>query len=191
MKIAIAGTRGIPNKYGGFEQCAEFLSVLLVQKGHQVTVYNSHDHSFQESTFEGVQIVHIFNPENTIGTTGNFMYDLNCMRHAVSHEFDILLVLGYTTASIFYPFINFGKTVLITNMDGLEWKRDKWNFLVKKLARKFEKLGAIHSHHLVADNKKIKAYLDREYGKTSTWIAYGCTKFTHPDEKVLNDFGLV
>jgi hypothetical protein len=27
MRIAILGTRGIPNNYGGFEQCAEYLSV--------------------------------------------------------------------------------------------------------------------------------------------------------------------
>jgi hypothetical protein len=34
MKIAILGTRGIPNNYGGFEQFAEYLSVGLVEKGH-------------------------------------------------------------------------------------------------------------------------------------------------------------
>ena len=40
MKLAILGTRGIPNNYGGFEQCAEILAVGLQKKGHQVTVYN-------------------------------------------------------------------------------------------------------------------------------------------------------
>ena len=39
MKIAILGTKGIPNNYGGFEQFAENISVLLVKSGHQVTVY--------------------------------------------------------------------------------------------------------------------------------------------------------
>lgn len=42
MKIAILGTRGIPNNYGGFEQFAEYLSVGLVEKGHDVTVYSPH-----------------------------------------------------------------------------------------------------------------------------------------------------
>ncbi len=32
MKIAILGTRGIPNHYGGFEQCAEYLALGLVQR---------------------------------------------------------------------------------------------------------------------------------------------------------------
>ena len=44
MKIAILGTRGIPNNYGGFEQCAESLSVGLAKKGYDVTVYNPSFH---------------------------------------------------------------------------------------------------------------------------------------------------
>jgi glycosyltransferase involved in cell wall biosynthesis len=190
MKIAIAGTRGIPNNYGGFEQCAEFLSVLLVKKGHEVTVYNTHYHDFREDTFSGVHLQRRFNPEQTIGTPGNFIYDFLCMRHAFRHQFDILLVLGYTTASVFYPFMNFRNSELITNMDGLEWKRDKWNNLVKKLAKWFERLGARYSPHLVADNEKIREYLWNTYERSSTFIPYGCEVFKQPDEKVLTRYGL-
>ena len=39
MHIAILGTRGVPANYGGFETCAEEISVRMVQKGHAVTVY--------------------------------------------------------------------------------------------------------------------------------------------------------
>ena len=63
MKIAILGTRGVPNYYGGFEQFAEFFSVYLVQQGHEVYCYNSHDHPFQEKTFHGVNIIHKYDPE--------------------------------------------------------------------------------------------------------------------------------
>src|SRR5688572_9061026 len=181
MKIAIAGTRGIPNNYGGFEQCAEIISVMFKEMGHDVTVYNSHFHPFRENNFKGVNVVHIYNPENKIGTAGNFVYDYLSMRHAVKSGHDILLVLGYTTASIFYPIMNFKKTILITNMDGLEWKRDKWNNFVKKLAYWFEKLGARYSKYLVSDNEEIQSYLKNTYGRDSACIAYGCEKFTNPD----------
>ena len=53
MKIAILGTRGIPNNYGGFEQFAEYLSVGLLNKGNQVVVYNSHNHSYKSDSFKG------------------------------------------------------------------------------------------------------------------------------------------
>ena len=39
MKIAILGTRGIPNFYGGFEQFAQYISEDLVKKG-QVIAHN-------------------------------------------------------------------------------------------------------------------------------------------------------
>ena len=47
LRIAIMGTRGIPNHYGGFEQLAEHLGPGLVKAGHEVTVYNSHNHPWQ------------------------------------------------------------------------------------------------------------------------------------------------
>jgi len=188
MKIAIAGTRGIPNNYGGFEQCAEYLSVLLADKGHDVTVYSTHYHPFSQKEYKGVRIKHVFNPENSIGTAGNFVYDYLCMRDAVKEKAEILLVLGYTTASVFFPLMNFRNSVLITNMDGLEWKRDKWNSLVKKLAKWFERLGARHSHYLVSDNEKIREYLLNTYGRDSSFIAYGCEPFTDPDVEVLSRY---
>ena len=64
MKIAILGTRGIPNYYGGFEQFAQYLSIGLVHKGHNVSVYNPHSHPYQEDEFNGVKIRHIYDPEN-------------------------------------------------------------------------------------------------------------------------------
>ena len=36
MKIAFVSVRGIPNNYGGFEQFAEYISVGLVKRGHEV-----------------------------------------------------------------------------------------------------------------------------------------------------------
>ena len=35
MNLAIIGTRGIPNSYGGFEELAEHISVGLNKKGYK------------------------------------------------------------------------------------------------------------------------------------------------------------
>ena len=77
MKIGILGTRGIPNHYGGFEQFAEFFATYAAKQGHEVFVYNSHSHPYKEKEFKGVHIVHCYDPENKIGTVGQFIYDLN------------------------------------------------------------------------------------------------------------------
>lgn len=184
MKIAICGTRGIPNNYGGFEQCAEILAVLLTEFGHEVTVYNPSHHPYTESIFNGVHIKKIYNPEKKIGTAGNFIYDYLCMKDAVNSNADILLLLGYTTSSVFLPFLSRGKSVIATNMDGLEWKRDKWNAVVKQLAKWFESLGAKYSDYLIADNREIKNYLHQKYKKESTFIAYGAEVFDSPDVNI-------
>ena len=190
MKIAIIGSRGIPNNYGGFEQCAENLAVLLVEFGHDVTVYNPDYHEFNEPVYCGVKIVKQWNPEKKIGTFGNFIYDYKCLQHAIKNEADILLVLGYTTASIFFPFLIKKKSVLITNMDGLEWKRDKWNSVVKKLALWFESLGAKYSDYLVSDNREIRNYLLSAYKKDSTFIAYGASLFSNPNVEILKHYNV-
>ena len=59
MNIAILGTRGIPNNYGGFEQCAENLSVGLVENGYDVTVYSVHNHPYNKNKFNSDSIVRI------------------------------------------------------------------------------------------------------------------------------------
>src|SRR5687767_6997034 len=100
LKLGILGTRGIPNHYGGYEQAATFLSVGLVEKGYDVTVYSSHDHPYHAKEWNGVEIAHCYDPEKKAGTAGQFIYDLNCIRHARSRNYDVLLLLGYTSSSV-------------------------------------------------------------------------------------------
>ena len=135
MKIAILGTRGIPNNYGGFEQFAEYISIGLVKKGHDVTVYNPSFHPYKETKFKGVNIIKAYSPEEKLGSMGNFIYDYNCLKDAKQRNFDIIYEAGYATCSPFFYLLKSKKSKLITNMDGIEWKRSKWNFLTKKLMK--------------------------------------------------------
>ena len=102
LKIGILGTRGIPNNYGGFEQFAEYLSLGLVQRGHDVYVYNSAKHPYQRKEWNDVQIIHCKDAESKLGTAGQFLYDLNCINDARRRHFDVLLHLGYTSDSIWH-----------------------------------------------------------------------------------------
>ncbi|MCU4177464.1 DUF1972 domain-containing protein [Carboxylicivirga sp. N1Y90] len=172
MRIAIIGTRGIPNYYGGFEQFSEYLSKYLVTKGHDVSVYNSHYHPYQETEWEGVKIIHKYDPEQKIGTAGQFIYDLNCILDTRTRGYDIILQLGYTSSSIWGRLMPKGSKV-VTNMDGLEWKRTKYSKKVQKFLLYAEKLGVVHSDHLVADSIGIQNYLKEKYSVESSYIAYG------------------
>jgi glycosyltransferase involved in cell wall biosynthesis len=187
MKIAILGTRGIPNYYGGFEQFAEFFSVFLVEKGHEVYCYNSHNHKFQEKMFNGVQILHQHDPEYKYGTFGQFIYDYNCILDARKRDFDIILQLGYTSNSIWF-FLLPKKPIIITNMDGIEWKRSKYSRPVQQFLRFAERLAAKSSDYLVSDSIGIQKFLKKRYKKESTYIAYGAHPFNEHNESILDEY---
>lgn len=189
MKIAIIGTRGIPNHYGGFEQFAEYLSTYLVKKNCEVYVYNSSSHPYQEKVFKGVHIIHCKDPENKMGTVGQFIYDLNCILDSRNRDLDIVLQLGYTSSSIWSSFFP-KKPLVITNMDGLEWKRSKYSFLVKLFLKFAERLAANKSDFLISDSQGIKEYIDKKYKKNSKYIAYGSNIVDDVDETYLEKYNL-
>jgi glycosyltransferase involved in cell wall biosynthesis len=187
MKIAILGTRGVPNYYGGFEQFAEFFSVYLVEQGHEVYCYNSHDHPFQEKSFNGVNLIHKYDPEYKLGTFGQFIYDYNCIMDSRKRNFDIILQLGYTSNSVWH-FLLPKKSIIITNMDGIEWKRSKYSRPVQQFLKFAERLAAKSSDYLVSDSLGIQNFLIKRYNKQSTYIAYGAHPFDSPNEEVLKEY---
>ncbi len=193
MKIAFVSTRGIPNNYGGFEQFAEYISVGLAERGHEVTVYSPHYHPYQENEYQGVRIKHIYSPEKWMGgSVGSFFYDYACLKDALRKEnFDIIYEAGYT--SIIPAYIRFNvkdikRPVFTTNMDGLEYKRTKFNKWVQKFVFWEERMAVKHSHYLIADNMGIKDYYKEKYGRESKFLAYGANVYDDYDETVLSQY---
>ena len=195
MNIAFISTRGIPNNYGGFEQFAEYISVGLVERGHNVTVYSPHFHPYKEKEFRGVKIKHIYSPENWMGSSvGSFFYDFFSLRDALKKEkFDIIYEAGYTSIVPAYIWFNVEKIkspIFTTNMDGLEYKRSKFNKWVQKFLFWEEQATVKHSHYLIADNKGIQDYYKEKYGKESKLLAYGANIYDNYNEAFLKEFDL-
>jgi glycosyltransferase involved in cell wall biosynthesis len=190
MKIAILGTRGIPNNYGGPETNAEIMSPIFLRMGHEVTVYSPDEHPYQAEDWNGVRIKHVFCKESRLKIWGTFLYDYLCLRDAVRSDFDVILELGYVPCAIFFPLHRRRRPVLFTNMDGLEWKRDKWNFLLRRFAKLTERLGARCSDALIADNEAIQTYYREKYGRESYFIPYGATPVYEPVTPHLATYGV-
>lgn len=195
MKIAFISTRGIPNNYGGFEQFAEYISVGLVRRGHEVVVYSPHFHPYWEPDYKGVRIKHIYSPEKWMGSSvGSFFYDFLSLRDALKKEkFDIIYEAGYTSIVPAYIWFNVKRIkypLFTTNMDGLEYKRTKFNKWVQKFVFWEERMAVKHSHYLIADNMGIHDYYKEKYGKESKFLAYGADVHEDYDVDVLKEYGL-
>lgn len=195
MKIAFISTRGIPNNYGGFEQFAEYISVGLAKRGHEVVVYSPHFHPYKENNYKGVRIKHIYSPETWMGSSvGSFFYDFASLRDALKKEkFDIIYEAGYTSiipAYIWFDVKKRKQPIFTTNMDGLENKRSKFSPMVRRFLDWEEKMAVKYSHYLIADNMGIHDYYKEKYGKESKFLAYGAN--IHEDFKVefLEEYGL-
>lgn len=195
MKIAFVSTRGIPNNYGGFEQFAEYISVGLAQRGHDITVYSPKFHPYQHDNYKGVKIKHIYSPETWMGSSvGSFFYDFASLKDALKNEdFDIIYEAGYTSiipAYIWFDVKKRKRPIFTTNMDGLENKRSKFNPIVRRFLDWEEKMAVKYSHYLIADNMGIHDYYKEKYGKESKFLAYGANIHDDFNAEYLKEFGL-
>src|SRR3569833_2715008 len=100
LRIAILGTRCIPNYYGGFEHISEYVSEGLVKRGHSVTVYKSHNHPYKADTWNGIEIRLCYDPVYLLGTAGQYVSYLNSPLDARKQKPDAILIKGYTSSSV-------------------------------------------------------------------------------------------
>ncbi len=168
--ISIIGTVGVPACYGGFETLVENL-LDEKEQGKNITVYcSSKSYSNQPKKYKNANLVYI--PLNANGAQ-SIPYDIWSLCHSVYKGADNILLLGVSGA-ICLPFIRLvSSTRVVTNIDGLEWKRAKWNGFIKKFLKFSEKLAVKYSDVVVADNNAIADYVTAEYGVSSEVIAYG------------------
>jgi len=190
MKLLILGIRGVPAAHGGFETFAEFLSLYLVKKGWEVQVYCQEDEGDKiwEDTWKGVHLVHI--PVKWEGALGTIIFDWKSTFHA-SKQKGLVLTLGYNTAVFSMLYRLKGKKNLF-NMDGLEWKRDKWTFPERAWLYLNERMGCWLGNHLIADHPEIKKHLvTRVKPEKVTMIPYGSDRIDEADESQLARYGLL
>jgi glycosyltransferase involved in cell wall biosynthesis len=175
--IAIIGSRGIPNNYGGFEEFTEILSEQLVERGYNIHV--SCEHPGEKNGMENYNGVNLFyfplkRPKSSIlGMVYEVIYDIYSL-FVASMRADQVYMLGYSAALFFFIPKLFGRTLYL-NPDGFEWKRAKFNSMVKKLLMINEKMGAFWADRIVADSQGIKDYYDEKYDIKSSFIAYGAS----------------
>ena len=188
--IAILGTRGVPASYGGFETFAEELSLRLVREGTKVTVYNRHPFgkSVKLDDFNGVKRI----------STGTIFHKyLETPLHSLSSFIDVLFYRKYDAIILCNaanaPFAWLGRLKGIpvyTNVDGIERKRAKWNFLGRLWYMIGEACSVLFSTKIICDAEVINEYYKKTYKTSGAVIAYGAEVKENLTIKTLQKFNL-
>ena len=120
-----------------------------------------------------------------IGAAQAIIYDIKsmkwCLEYIEKHQISDAII--YVLACRIGPF--FGNLVkkarklgakVYVNPDGHEWKRAKWNAVIRKYWKESERLMVKHADLLICDSINIEKYIQEDYKQykpNTTYIAYG------------------
>lgn len=191
--VFIIGSKGIPAKYGGFETFVENLTARRHSKNIKYHIAcmakDSNEFEYNESKCFNIKVPNI-------GPAKAVYYDLMALKRCIKYIKQENMTKGiiYILACRIGPFIGHYKRKLqkmgikiYVNPDGHEWKRAKWNRLIKKYWKFSEKLMVKYADLLICDSINIEKYIKEDYKKynpQTTFIAYGSdvTKSTLEDD---------
>ena len=195
QNVFIIGSKGIPAKYGGFETFVEKLTEY--QKSKEIKYHvacmakDTVEFEYNEARCFNINV-----PD--IGAAKAIYYDVVAINDCLSYikknniEKPIIYILACRIGPFMGHFKNeIGKLngLVYVNPDGHEWKRDKWNWGIKKYWKLSEKLMVKYADLLICDSKNIEKYIQIDYvnyGPKTTYISYGADTTKSKEDNTLN-----
>ncbi len=185
LQIALIGTRGVPARYGGFETAVEEIGRRLAERGHRVTVY-CRDGTAREHL--GMTLVTL--PALRARSLETLSHTAVAAAHTVVRGGHDVVFLFNAANAPFVPLIRRGRTPVALHVDGLEWKRAKWNGAGRHYYRWAESLAVRWADALIADGPGIVRYYEREFGATTELLTYGAPILSQLGHDRLTALGL-
>jgi len=190
MKIAFMGIRGIPASYSGFETFVEGLATRLVEKGHDVTVYNRSTHvKYKEPFYKGVRLIRL--PTIPTKHLDTITHTFLSVLHGIFKNYDIVYICGVGN-SLPALILRLAQKKVVLNVDGADWERKKWGRFARWFLKTSERLATLIPNIVIADAIAVKHYYMEQYKKDTVFIPYG-TELDHRkdgDVDILNKYGL-
>lgn len=174
LKIAVLGTRGIPEVMGGVETHCQALYPRLVAKGHSVKLFARSGYVSQKSSYDfmGVNVIPIWAPrrkslEAICHTTWGII------RVAINRkQFDILHIHAIGPA-LLIPFARLLGLPVVMTHHGPDYDRQKWGLLAKTILKLGEKLGCSYATSVITVSQHIRKCIKHMYGCNGVYIPNG------------------
>lgn len=190
IRIGFFGTRGVPASYSGFETFYDKLLKELPSDQFEIYVFNRINYTqYPFKYYRNAKIINLPTiPQKHLDTISHTYFSL-IYSFSKGLNLDIALICNVGNSSLLPLFRLLGmKTVL--NVDGQDWRREKWEKFASLYLRLSEKMASLFADVIVADSLDVKRYYMQNYKVEESrvvYIPYG--GITEDDIRVSNIFG--
>ncbi|MDR0798175.1 MAG: glycosyltransferase family 4 protein [Dysgonamonadaceae bacterium] len=171
MKIAVSGTRGIPNLLGGVETHCEELFPRLAAYGFDITVFRRKNYVKDQLTeYKGVHLVTLQAPkkkafEAIVHTIKSVVYAKWKLKAKVIHIHAVGPALAIPFARIL------GLKVVFTH-HGPDYERDKWGAAARFMLRLGERWGVRYANEVIVISQVINRQIQQRYQRMDAHLIY-------------------
>lgn len=172
MKVAVAGTRGIPHIQGGVETHCEELFPRIAAAGTDVTLFRRSSYIEESNrihSFRGVTLADIPTPRRK--ALEAIIHTFRAIIAAKKNNADLIHIHAIGPA-LLIPFAKIlGLKTVMTN-HGPDYEREKWGKTAKFMLRLGERLGTRYADAVIVISDHIRQQLKDRYGRTDTDLIF-------------------
>ncbi|MBO5526076.1 MAG: glycosyltransferase family 4 protein [Clostridia bacterium] len=180
MKIVMIGHKYVPSREGGVEVVVENLSALLVEKGHEVTLFNRKRKRYPTFTqHKGCKIETVFtvNKKSLDAIVYAFFATLKVRKLIKKRKVDV--VHFHAEGPCFFLNLlpknhkeKYGAKVVVT-IHGLDWQRGKWGGFARKILKVGEKRAVKYADEIIVLSENNRKYFLETYNRETQYIPNG------------------
>lgn len=174
LRIAVLGTRGIPEVMGGVETHCQELYPRLVARGHQITLFGRIPYLKTNSPYEyrGINVIPLWAPKKKSleAILQTFLGVWHVFRHR--REFDLLHIHAIGPA-LLMPVARLLGIVVVMTHHGPDYDRQKWGKLAKAVLRIGESWGCRYAYEVITVSKHIAYLVGLMFHRSATYIPNG------------------
>jgi len=171
MKIAVIGTRGIPDIPGGVERHCQQLYPRIASQGHQVTVYRRKSYVPSARTeYKGVKLSDCYSPQSK--SLEAIVHTFIALLSARMNSPDVVHIHA-VGPSLLTPVARIlGMKVVVTH-HGPDYDRGKWGKLASMALRSGERMACLFANKLIVISRHIQKLVKTKHNCDSQVIYNG------------------
>ena len=167
IKVAVLGTRGIPDVQGGIETHCQHLFPRLAKMGFEITLFarKGYVKSNEPYEYQGIRVV----PLNCCHKAcfESVSHTWRCLKAVRKMRPDIVHIHAIGPAA-FAPLFRLTGAKVVYTHHGQDYMRAKWGMFAKFMLRVGELLGTKFSHRIIVISSYIQNYIKSAYKTNRT-----------------------